>query len=146
MDGSSLYDRDFYAWANEQASLVRARNFGALDIGNLVEEIESIARRERRELRGNLGTLLRDLLVWTRLTGVRSGASQATIKLDRRRIEYLLRDSPSLSDELDDVLIDAYDIARLQAAVRTGLGEDVFPADCPWSFAEMMDEAFWPDA
>ncbi|WP_372397191.1 DUF29 domain-containing protein [Azospirillum sp. HJ39] len=146
MDGSSLYDRDFYAWAIEQAALLRAGKLDAADIENIAEEIESIARHEKRELRDSLCALLRHLLVWTRLTGGRCGSWQSRITLDRRRIGYLLSDSPSLAGELDDVLIGAYCMARLEAVIRTGLDEAKFPAECPWSFAEMMSASFWPEA
>jgi hypothetical protein len=45
---NSLYDRDFYAWANEQAALLRAGRLTEADIENIVEEIESIGRGEKR--------------------------------------------------------------------------------------------------
>ncbi|NCC29400.1 MAG: DUF29 family protein, partial [Gammaproteobacteria bacterium] len=42
----SLYDRDFFAWANEQAALLRAGRLAAADIDNIAEEIESMGRSE----------------------------------------------------------------------------------------------------
>jgi hypothetical protein len=39
----------------------------------------------------------------------------------------------------------AYRSARLKAAIETELDEDAFPARCPWSFTEAMDEGFWPE-
>ncbi len=47
---SDLYDRDFYAWANRQAALLRAGNLADADIANIAEEIESMGRGEKREL------------------------------------------------------------------------------------------------
>jgi hypothetical protein len=44
---TSLYDRDFYAWANEQATLLRAGKLNEADIENIAEEIESMGRSER---------------------------------------------------------------------------------------------------
>lgn len=41
---SNVYESDFYAWAMEQASLLRARKFDAADIDNIAEEIESMGR------------------------------------------------------------------------------------------------------
>ena len=38
---ATLYDTDFYAWANEQAALLRAGCLTEADIGNIAEEIES---------------------------------------------------------------------------------------------------------
>jgi hypothetical protein len=45
------YDDDFYAWTQEQARLLRAGEFSAVDVANLAEEIESIGRSDRRELK-----------------------------------------------------------------------------------------------
>ena len=46
MSDPTLYDRDFYAWANEQAALLRAGKITAADIAHIAEEIESMGRGE----------------------------------------------------------------------------------------------------
>ncbi len=45
-----LYDRDFYAWANEQAALPREGKLGDADIAHIAREIESMGKTEKREL------------------------------------------------------------------------------------------------
>ena len=45
------YDKDFYSWTQEQAELLRNGQFSELDIDNLIEEVESMGRSEKRELR-----------------------------------------------------------------------------------------------
>jgi hypothetical protein len=40
----SGYDRDFYAWANEQAALLRAGKFAQADLEHIAEEIESMGK------------------------------------------------------------------------------------------------------
>ena len=47
---SATYETDFYAWANEQAALLRAGDVAAADLAHIAEEIESMGRTERREL------------------------------------------------------------------------------------------------
>ena len=61
---TSLYDRDFYAWANEQAALIRAGRLEEVDLENVAEEIESMGRSERRELINRLAVLLLHVLKW----------------------------------------------------------------------------------
>ena len=61
---NSLYDQDFYAWANEQAALLRAGRLSEADIENIAEEIESMGRSEKRELVSRLNVLLLHLLKW----------------------------------------------------------------------------------
>ncbi|WP_442753649.1 DUF29 domain-containing protein [Methylocystis sp. JAN1] len=50
MSNARLYDDDFYAWANEQAALLRAGKFSGADIEHIAEEIESMGKTEKREL------------------------------------------------------------------------------------------------
>jgi hypothetical protein len=53
-----LYDRDFYAWANQQAALLRDGRFSEADMAHIAEEIESMGKTERRELVSRLTVLL----------------------------------------------------------------------------------------
>jgi hypothetical protein len=45
-----LYDEDFYAWANQQAALLRAGKLSEADIENIAEDIDSMGKSEKREL------------------------------------------------------------------------------------------------
>ncbi len=40
----SQYDRDFYAWATEQAGLLRAGRLSEADVEHIAEEIETLGR------------------------------------------------------------------------------------------------------
>ncbi|NCA87749.1 MAG: DUF29 family protein [Gammaproteobacteria bacterium] len=53
---TALYERDFFAWANEQAALLHAGRFVAADIERIAEEIESLGRGEKREAAGGGGS------------------------------------------------------------------------------------------
>jgi hypothetical protein len=44
-----LYDQDFYAWTQQQAVPLRARNWPELEDNNLAEELEALGKRDRRE-------------------------------------------------------------------------------------------------
>ena len=57
MSNQRLYDQDFYAWANEQAGLLRDGRFSEADMEHIAEEIESMGKTEKRELVSRL-TLL----------------------------------------------------------------------------------------
>jgi len=141
-----LYDRDFYAWIQQQASMLRAGNLDNLDMDNLIEEIESMGRSEKRELRSRLTVLLMHLLKWA-YQPLRRGASwQSTIWEQRERIDLLLQDSPSLGSVAPTMYADAYELAVLKAAKETGMIASVFPSECPWTFNQAMDDDFWPDA
>ena len=142
--GATLYERDFYAWANEQAALLRAGNLSAADIENIAEEIESMGRSERRELVSRLSVLLLHLLKWQYQPDRRGASWEASIANTRDQLADHMRDNPSLKAQIPESIAAAYRYARRDAAGETGLRIATFPQICPWSYEQAMDEAFWP--
>jgi hypothetical protein len=145
MSASGLYDRDFYAWANEQAALLRAGKLSQADIAHIAEEIESIGRAEKRELVSRLTVLLLYLLKWRYQPGLRGPSWEATLHVQRRDLSDHMEDNPSLKALLPYAIERAYGSAVLKAVAETGLPKNTFPAAVPWTFAELMDEDFWPE-
>ena len=142
---NTLYDQDFYAWANEQAQLLRAGKLSEADIEHIAEEIESMGRSEKRELVNRLSVLLMHLLKWRFQPTARGTSWRLTIEEQRDRLADHLADNPSLKATLDASIAAGYRFAILGAARETGLDRVVFPATCPWSFEQIVDPAFWPD-
>lgn len=139
------YDQDFYGWTQEQAALLKCGQLTALDITNLVEEIETMGRSEKRELQSRLMVLLVHLLKW-KYQPVRRGRSwQLTIEEQRGNCFDVLEDSPSLKSKLDAILLKAYINARTTASRETGLDKNDFPASCPWTYEQIIDGSFYPD-
>ena len=139
------YDQDFYGWTQEQAALLKCGQFTALDITNLVEEIETMGRSEKRELQSRLMVLLVHLLKW-KYQPVRRGRSwQLTIEEQRGNCFDVLEDSPSLKSKLDAILLKAYINARTTASRETGLDKNDFPVSCPWTYEQIIDGSFYPD-
>ena len=141
---SNVYESDFYAWAMEQAALLRARRFDAADIDNIAEEIESMGRGEKRELVNRLAVLLLNLLKWQFQPGFRSPSWSAAIREQRLRLRDHLDDNPSLKAHLDDALARGYRLAAIGAARETGLPESAFPKSAPYAFEQAAGDAFWP--
>jgi hypothetical protein len=61
---AKLYEEDFYAWANQQAALLRAGKRSEADIELIAEEIESLGKSEKRELVSRLNILILHFLKW----------------------------------------------------------------------------------
>ncbi len=139
------YEQDFYSWTQEQAALLRAGRLTDLDVENLIEEIETMGRSEKRELESRLTVLLLHLLKWKYQPNRRGRSWTLTIK--GQRIDYInvLSDNPGLKSHLDDLLTKSYKSALVKASNETGLDEDTFPSDCPWTLAEVTNQAFYPD-
>jgi hypothetical protein len=142
---SNLYESDFFAWANAQASLLRSGDLAHADIENIAEEIESMGKSELRELENRLAVLFMHLLKWQFQPQRRARSWELTIKEQRRKLRRHLQQNPSLSARLDQAIADAYGDAILEAARETGLPEDRFPPACPFAFEQTMDDRFFPD-
>jgi hypothetical protein len=142
---SSFYERDFFAWANEQAALLRSGRLDQADIDHIAEEIESMGRTEKRELVSRLAVLLMHLLKWRFQPSMRCTSWRLTIEVQRRELARHLADNPSLKSKLAEATADAYGDAVLNAARETGIDKTTFPSLCPWSFEEVSATEFWPD-
>jgi hypothetical protein len=143
---SSLYDRDFYAWANEQAALLRAGKLTQADIENIAEEIESMGKSEKRELISRLKILLMHLLKWKYQSAGRCVSWQLTIKEQRRELARHMADNPSLQPLLPEAISAAHGDAIIAAARETSLPENIFPAACPWTYEQIIGDGFLPEA
>ena len=138
------YDEDFYAWTIEQARLLRSGELSTIDAANLAEEIESMGRSDRRELRSRLVVLVTHLLKWRHQPGARSRSWSATIDEQRLQIEDVLTESPSLRPMVPAMLSEAYAISRARAIAETGLAEEAFPEACPFTPDAVLSRSFLP--
>ena len=139
------YEKDVLAWAIEQAALLRAGNFSALDIEHIAEEIEDVGKSEQRELASRMAVLLAHLLKWQYQPDRRGSSWQRTLKEQRRALAEHLAEAPSLKRSL----LDEHWIRKTWAdAVAKAVEETdlvVFPETCPWSMDQAMDPEFLPE-
>jgi len=59
---AALYQEDYQRWLSEMIVELRSRNFDRLDLENLIEEIESLGKSEKRALASYLMRLCEHLL------------------------------------------------------------------------------------
>ncbi|MGC8490492.1 MAG: DUF29 domain-containing protein [Syntrophobacteraceae bacterium] len=140
----NLYEKDFYQWTQENAQLLRQRRFSEVDLDNLVEEVEAMGRSEKRAFVSRLTLLILHLLKWQWQPELRSRSWKNTIREQRRQTIAILKDNPSFKHYLDVMLPEAYETAMEKFEEETDLLKKVLPADCPYSFEEIMDKEFFP--
>jgi hypothetical protein len=139
------YEKDFYGWTQEQAGFLRAGRLNDLDIENLIEEIETMGRSEKRELESRLTVLLQHLLKWKYQEGMRCRSWTLTIDVQRIQFSKTLKENPGLKPLLDEVVKDAYQVAVVYAAKETNISKKVFPEQCPWPLEQITDDSFYPE-
>ena len=140
---NALYDRDLYEWTVAQAELLRSGRLNEADCENLAEEILSIGRSQKAELRRRMSRLLQHLLKWRYQPELRSRSWATMITVQRDEIESLLEDSPSLRSTLPSILPRCYTLARGWALSETGLLS--LPEACEWTVDQVLGPAFLPD-
>jgi len=138
----NLYDTDFYAWTLEQSKFLSLGQWQSLDIENLAEEIESLGKQQKQELRNRLGVLIGHLLKWEFQPELRGKSWRATIREQRDRINLLLTDNPSLKSYLDQAVSEAYELALSLVVRETPLDYPDLPSDCPYSVTQILDPKF----
>lgn len=141
----SLYERDFCLWLEQQAELLREGRLSELDAANLLEEIESMGRKDRRAIKSNLTVVLTHLLKYQYQPDQRSGSWRASIVEHRQRLRDDLEESPSLVGYVGAVLDRAYADARMRALAETGLPAKQLPRTCPYTLGQTLDLDFLPD-
>ena len=139
------YEEDLYAWSQEQAALLRARQYDAIDWDRLAEEIEWMVGRDRRELKNRLRLILLHLLKWQGQPGKRGTSGRKSLRTERGHIRDLLQESPSLRRLVPELVREAFPDAVKDAADETGLPLERFPSDCPYAPDDVLREEYLPD-
>ncbi|BAP55361.1 hypothetical protein THII_1064 [Thioploca ingrica] len=149
---AELYEHDFNAWIHNQISLLKAGKTNEIDIEHLIEELEDMGKSNLRELESRFIILIAHLLKWqfqlatleTQWQDFEGKSWRKTIIEQRAQLLHLLRKVPSLKQELQNAMIDAYPHALDLAIDETGLPESTFPKTCPYTIEQLLDKYFYP--
>ncbi|MSP27471.1 MAG: DUF29 domain-containing protein [Methylococcales bacterium] len=138
------YDTDIIAWANQQAWLIRHKQFDLLDIEHLAEEIEDVGKSEQRELASRMAVLIAHLLKWQHQPERQGSSWQRTIKEQRKALAFHLKNVPSLKTKIADAeWLDIIWSDALTIAIKeTGL--ELFPETCPWAVEDILNQDWLP--
>lgn len=142
---TNLYDKDFFAWTQQQAKLIKDKAFNKLDIVHLFEEVEDMGNRHSDELEIRLEVLLMHLLKWKYQPQLQSNSWKYTIKEQRKRVALRLKKMPSLKNKLPELFLEAYDLSRGDAVMETGMNESEFPEHCEWNIEQVLNDEFFPN-
>ncbi|MFZ1640007.1 MAG: DUF29 domain-containing protein [Candidatus Contendobacter sp.] len=137
------YEHDFYRWTQTQAALLRQGKLAQADLENIAEEIESMGKSDKRAISSYLHNILLHLLKWQYQSSRRSRSWENSIDNNRRQVERITMDSPSLHAQIPDLIVAEYALARRSASRQTRLPLTTFPEICPFS-TEQVTGDYWP--
>jgi hypothetical protein len=139
----TLYDSDFALWIDETVKHLKSGQLENLDIENLIEEIESLGRSDKRELRSRLITLFEHGLK-RRYVGLPDcyRGWEVTLNRTQQKLNIILQDSPSLKNFLTDILPDCYQDALKNMRQEYDIN---FPESLPFSpeIDILLNSDFW---
>jgi hypothetical protein len=140
----TLYEQDLAVWLGDTIAKLKARQFDAIDIESLIEELEGLAGRDRRELKHRLTVLLAHLLkrLYVDLAEDYRGWD-LTIREQRNQLSDLLEQSPSLRNYWVESFAVVWQRALLD--VRAEYPNTQFPEEWQFSFdiKALLTGTFW---
>jgi len=144
---AALYQEDYQRWLSEMIVELRSRNFDRLDLENLIEEIESLGKSEKRALASYLMRLCEHLLkvqYWETERDACLRGWKVEIRNFRLQIARLLKDSPSLKNDLVESFDQEYLNARQLFLDASDWKAEVVPEKPCFTLEEALNEAWLP--
>jgi hypothetical protein len=103
-----------------------------------------MGRSHKRALENRLEILFMHLLKWQFQPQNQSNSWKASIIEQRRKLEKLLRENPSLKHQLLAIVGEVYEDARVSASKETDLPLNTFPEAMPFTYEQATNHEFWP--
>lgn len=142
---TTLYEQDYYLWLQKTAIALEDKKFTELDLPNLIEEIQSMGRSEKRAIESNLIIILLHLLKYEWQSEMRSNSWSYSIIEHRQRMQKYLLESPSLQPYSQKVFQECYQRARRLAAAETGFKINIFPSEPTYTIEQVLDIDYFPE-
>ncbi|MDG2989551.1 DUF29 domain-containing protein [Candidatus Synechococcus calcipolaris G9] len=143
----TLYEIDYNLWVIETVKQLEKREFNALDLENLIEEVADLSRRDKRKLESLLTRLIEHLLklkYWQSEKDQNLGHWQGEVRTFRKQIKKELKASPSLKEYCQEVFEECYQDAREIFGDRSQLPLSTFPKKSIADLDQVLDEDWFP--
>jgi hypothetical protein len=126
--------------ARRNAEPSRSGRTSEADLEHIAEEIDAMAKRERRALY----RILEHLLKWQYQPERRRTSWQKMLLEQRSAAQKILEDNPSFRRGLAELVIEAYPTAPKASALVIGRERKDSPAECPYSVDQVLDQEYLP--
>ncbi len=139
----TLYESDYSLWVQETAKQLQNRDFDALDLENLIEEVLDLSRRDKLKVKSLLKRLFEHLLklkYWQSELDRNQAHWKSEVLNFRQQIRDELKDSPSLKPYLRQIFDESYQDARQLVAIASNLSISIFPEIPIADFDQVLDK------
>lgn len=144
---ASLYDTDYQVWLNATVEQLRTHDFSHLDLDHLIEEMESLGKRDRRAIASYLTRLcehLLKLMYWESERALCFRGWRVEVRNFRLKIQAILHDSPSLRSCLQDNFLAIYQGGRNLCLDGSGLAPSLIPQHPAFTLEQALAEDWLP--
>ncbi|APB34609.1 hypothetical protein GlitD10_2277 [Gloeomargarita lithophora Alchichica-D10] len=144
---SELYETDFALWLEQTAILLKKQDFHHLDLPNLIEEVESLGKSDKRAITSYLMRLCEHLLKMQYWASERERCWRGwkrEVRSFRQRIKVILKDSPSLKNVLQENYLSAYHQGRNLFLDASELDKNLIPEAPQFTLEQALDENWFP--
>lgn len=144
---NKIYQIDGYLWLEETIKILQKNRLEELDIENLIEELQSLGKRDLNKVK----SLLRQIIIHLLLLAYWQEEHERNYRYWRGEITAFraeLSDSltTTLENKLHEELASIYQTALKIVLQKTGLSKDHIPENCPYSFGQLLDDSWYPEA
>ncbi|MEL4896961.1 DUF29 domain-containing protein [Crocosphaera sp. Alani8] len=139
-----LDELTLHLWLEETIKLLKEKRLNDLDIDHLIEELESLGKRDKNLVSSFLEKIIRHLLLlqyWEAEKERNRNHWRAEIQSLRTQLRKYL--TTNLQNYLREELNDIYDDSLYYVQEETGFNV-YFPEKCPYTFEELLNEKWFP--
>ena len=143
-DLKTLYEIDDSLWLAETIELLKAKNFEALDVENLIEELEDLGNEKKFRVASLLEQIIRHALLlqfWTREREYNQSHWESELVNFQDQLNTYL--TASLRKYLEQEFDNIYQKATRYVRKKTK-NQVTFPNTCPYSLEELLDPNWLP--
>lgn len=143
----ALYKKDYQLWLDQTVAQLKVQDFSNLDLENLIEEIESLGKSDKRAISSYLLRLCEHLLklqYWESERELCFRGWVLEVNNFRSDIELILEDSPSLKSFLTERFLSSYQKARKNILKVAGFPSSVIPQEPEFTLEQALDEDWLP--
>jgi hypothetical protein len=140
-----LYEVDDYLWLQETLKLLKNNDFNSLDLENLIEELEDLGKNSFNKVRSLLRQIIIHLLLlehWQEEYDLNHRYWMGEIIAFRDDLNNNL--TTTLNNKLSQELESIYNVSRRVVIQKTGLRQKLFPAHCPYSLEQLLNDSWYP--
>jgi hypothetical protein len=143
----NLYNTDYNLWLEETVRKLQAKDLNSIDWENLIEEVASLGRSEKRRIESLLTRLFEHLLklaYWEAERNYNQNHWKKEVFNFRKQIDKELKASPSLKCHLKEVFEECYQEARILVSLASELPLDTLPSSPIGNAEQILDENWLP--